>query len=67
MKSKYKMKKRKIDDKRRNKKAVALEYLFWMILGIFVLVLVLSIIGLVLLGKGGAAIEYIKDLFRGRG
>ena len=45
------------------KGAVAMEYLFWLILGVIVLVVIIIIIG-ILTGKGSAAIEYIKDLFR---
>ncbi len=48
---------------KKNKKAVALEFLFWLILGVIVLVIVILII-MILIGKGGAAIEFIKDLFR---
>ena len=46
-----------------NEKGVAMEYLFWLILGVIVLVVIIIIIG-ILTGKGSAAIEYIKDLFR---
>ena len=42
---------------------VAMEYLFWLILGVIVLIVVVFII-MILSGKGIAAIEYIKDLFR---
>ena len=45
------------------KGAVAMEFLFWLILGVIVLVVVVIIIG-ILTGKGIGAIEYIKDLFR---
>ncbi|MEK6872994.1 MAG: hypothetical protein AABW90_03200 [Nanoarchaeota archaeon] len=46
-----------------NKKAVALEFLFWLILGVVVLVIVIFII-MILTGKGEAAIDFIKDLFK---
>lgn len=45
------------------KKAVALDFLFWLILGVIVLVITVLII-MILTGKGTGAIEYIKDLFR---
>ena len=45
------------------KKAVALDFLFWLILGVIVLVIIIFII-MILSGKGSGAIEYIKDLFR---
>lgn len=40
-----------------------MEFLFWLILGIVVLVVILIAIG-ILSGKGSGAIEYIKDLFK---
>ncbi|MEK6830949.1 MAG: hypothetical protein AABX77_02875 [Nanoarchaeota archaeon] len=46
-----------------NKKAVALEFLFWLILGVVVLVIAVFII-IILTGKGQSAIEFIKDLFK---
>ncbi len=46
-----------------NKKAVALEFLFWLILGVVVLIVIIFII-IILTGKGGAALAYIKDLFK---
>ena len=45
------------------KKGVALDFLFWLILGIIVLVIAIFII-MILSGKGFNAIEYIKDLLR---
>lgn len=45
------------------KKAVALDFLFWLILGVIVLVITVLVI-MILTGKGSGAIEYIKDLFR---
>jgi hypothetical protein len=45
------------------KKAIELEMLGWWIIGLAVLVLI--IIGIVILkGKGFAALDYIKNLFR---
>ncbi len=49
--------------KTNNKKGVALEFLFWLILGVIVLVIVIFII-MILFGKGQLAIEFIKDLLR---
>jgi len=49
--------------RKRSKKAVAMEFLFWLILGVVVLVVILVAIG-ILSGKGIGAIEYIKDLFK---
>jgi len=50
----------------KNKKAVALEFLFWLILGVIVLVIAIFVI-IILTGKGEAAIEFIKRMFRWRG
>lgn len=48
---------------RKNKKAVALEFLFWLMLGLIVLTISILII-IILTGKGKSAIEFIKDLFK---
>jgi len=63
------MKKR--EDKRvkarflQDKKALELEMLGWILLGLSVLILV--IVGMIILtGKGSNAIDFIKNLFRGR-
>tara|TARA_Y100000310_G_C20528038_1_gene737049 strand:- start:511 stop:702 length:192 start_codon:yes stop_codon:yes gene_type:complete len=47
----------------RDRKAVALDYLFWLIVGLIVLVIGVSAIA-ILTGKGQGAVEYIKDLFK---
>ena len=49
--------------KTKNKKGVALEFLFWLILGVIVLVIVIFII-MILSGKSQQAIEFIKGLLR---
>jgi hypothetical protein len=56
------MKKRGIT---KNKKALELEMLAWWILGIAILVIIFIAL-FILKGKGVNAIEYIKELLRGR-
>ena len=59
----YQLTKLQTKTKITNKKAVALEFLFWLILGVVVLVIMVFVI-IILTGKSQSAIEFIKDLFR---
>jgi hypothetical protein len=56
------MKKRGIN---KNKKALELDMLGWWILGLAILVIIFIAV-FILKGKGANAIEYIKDLLRGK-
>ena len=49
--------------KMKNNNGVALEFLFWLILGVVVLVVMLFVI-MILNGKATSAISYIKDIFK---
>jgi hypothetical protein len=51
--------------KRINKKGIGMEYLIWMIIGIVVLVILITIV-VILRNKGISADDFIKNLFRGR-
>lgn len=48
---------------KKNKKAIALNFLGWLILSIAIFVLVVIAI-VILTGKADSAIEFIKNLFR---
>lgn len=52
-----------IRGKKMEKKAIATDFLGWLLLGVFALILIVSII-MILTGKGEAAIEYIKDTLK---
>lgn len=52
--------------KRLDKRAIITEYLPWLIIGIAVLVIIFVAIFL-LKEKGTSFIDYVKNLFRGRG
>lgn len=50
----------------KNRKAIVTDYLPWLIIGLAVLAIVFIAI-LLLKDKGVSFIDYVKDLFRGRG
>ena len=46
-----------------NKRAIGLDYLIWLIIGL--VILVIGLIGVMILsGKGVGALDFIKDIFR---